>query len=327
MVDVNFNRLKGAISEFKNKKILVIGDLMLDRFIWGKVSRISPEAPVPVVEVEREDFLLGGAANVAHNLRALGARVLMAGVVGDDDSAVKFLELAASSGLDSSLVIKDERPTTVKTRVIAQGQQVVRVDRESRDILPKQTENRLCRLLEEHLDSIDGVVVSDYAKGVISKGLMNKVRELFVENGIPVLVDPKPINKKIYKGVSLVAPNNSEAQAISGIVISDNSSLEKALEKIYEELRLEAVLITRGSKGMALWQPDRGLLSIPTMAKEVYDVTGAGDTVMATLVLSKTSGLSWDESAYLANAAAGIVVGKVGTATVTTKDLIELLGI
>ncbi len=325
MVEVSHNKLKGAISKFKDKRILVIGDLMLDRFIWGKVSRISPEAPVPVVEVEKEDFLLGGAANVAHNLRALGARVLMAGVVGDDDSAVKLLELAASSGLDSSLVIKDDRPTTVKTRVIAQGQQVVRVDRESRQILCNQTIERLCKLLEMHLDTIDGVIVSDYAKGVISKALMDKVRALFVQKGIPVLVDPKPINKEFYRGVTLIAPNKAEAEAISGILISDESSLEIALKRIYKELALEAVLITRGSKGMALWQPEQGLLSIPTMAKEVYDVTGAGDTVMATLVLSKTSGLSWDESAYLANAAAGIVVGKVGTATVTTEDLLTLL--
>ncbi len=317
--------LLNALSSFKGRRILVLGDLMLDRFTWGQVSRISPEAPVPVVEVEKEDFLLGGAANVAHNLRQLGASVLMAGVIGDDDSGAKVLEISASIGIDTSAVIKDSRPTTLKVRVIAQGQQVVRVDRESRDVLSDNAISALRSLIMEHRDSIEGVIVSDYAKGVVCNELMDLLRDAFVSRGIPVLVDPKPVNKDLYRGVTLVAPNQLEAQALASMPIQDDETLDVAIKTIQKDLEVDAVLITRGSNGMCLWQADSGMFSVPTMAREVYDVTGAGDTVMATLVLAKITGLDWCNAACLANAAAGIVVGRVGTATVTGDDLVNLL--
>jgi len=298
---------------------------MLDQFVWGEVSRISPEAPVPVVEVQEETMLLGGAANVANNLRALGSPVILGGVVGKDAMGEDLKELARSRGIDTAAVVDGIRPTTIKTRIIARGQQVVRVDRESNSSLNDSTMKSLAKALEKLAPGIDGIIVSDYAKGVVVVRLMDELRKISSKRGIPFLVDPKPANSHLYHGVTLVTPNRQEAEAMAGLEIKDTKGLSQAAQQIRGRLGTEAVLITCGSHGMALWQRENGLFTVPTMAREVFDVTGAGDTVVAAMALGIVNGLSFPEAAYLANIAAGIVVGKIGTATVTAGEIMEIL--
>ena len=298
---------------------------MLDQFVWGEVSRISPEAPVPVVEVQKETMLLGGAANVANNLRALGSPVILGGVVGKDAMGENLRGLARSRGIDTTAVVDGTRPTTIKTRIIARGQQVVRVDRESNNSLNDSSIKALIEAFEKLAPGIDGIIVSDYAKGVVAVRFMDELRKISSERGIPFLVDPKPANSYLYHGVTLVTPNRQEAEAMSGLEIKDTESLSQAAQKIQGRLGTDAVLITLGLHGMALWQRENGLFSVPTMAREVFDVTGAGDTVVAAMALGIVNGLSFPEAAYLANIAAGVVVGKIGTATVTAEEIMEIL--
>ncbi|MGQ9812324.1 MAG: D-glycero-beta-D-manno-heptose-7-phosphate kinase [Dissulfurimicrobium sp.] len=314
-------RLLEAMESFHLLSILVIGDLMLDQFVWGEVSRISPEAPVPVVEVRNETMMLGGAANVANNLKALGGNVMLGGVIGADPMGRVVKDMAANLAIDTTAVVEDSRPTTVKTRIIARGQQVVRVDREYSAYIEKPVLETMLSAIYRAGDVIHGILVSDYAKGVVTHGLMQGVMDMAKEKGIPVLVDPKPANMEFYSGVTIITPNKKEAEALAGFGITDIVSLEKAARTIQERLGTEAVLITMGQQGMALWQRDEGLFTIPTMAREVFDVTGAGDTVIATLALGLASGLNLRDTAYLANIAAGVVVGKVGTAVVTLEEL------
>jgi D-beta-D-heptose 7-phosphate kinase/D-beta-D-heptose 1-phosphate adenosyltransferase len=318
-------RLKEAVHRFDSSCLLVAGDIMLDQFVWGEVSRISPEAPVPVVEVQKETMLLGGAANVANNLRALGSPVILGGVVGKDAMGEDLKELARSRGIDTAAVVDGIRPTTIKTRIIARGQQVVRVDRESNSSLNDSTMKSLAKALEKLAPGIDGIIVSDYAKGVVVVRLMDELRKISSKRGIPFLVDPKPANSHLYHGVTLVTPNRQEAEAMAGLEIKDTKGLSQAAQQIRGRLGTEAVLITCGSHGMALWQRENGLFTVPTMAREVFDVTGAGDTVVAAMALGIVNGLSFPEAAYLANIAAGIVVGKIGTATVTAGEIMEIL--
>jgi len=318
-------RLKEAIRRFDSSCLLVVGDIMLDQFVWGEVSRISPEAPVPVVEVRKETMLLGGAANVANNLRALGSPVILGGVVGKDVMGETFKELARSRGIDTAVVVDGIRPTTIKTRIIARGQQVVRVDRENNNSLNDPSMKAMAEAFERLTTGIDGIIVSDYAKGVVTARFMDKLRKISSERGIPFLVDPKPANSHFYHGVTLVTPNRQEAEAMAGLEIKDTEGLSQAAQQIQGRLGTEAVLITQGSQGMALWQKKDGLFTVPTMAREVFDVTGAGDTVVAAMALGIVNGLSFSEAAYLANIAAGIVVGKIGTATVTAREIMEIL--
>jgi rfaE bifunctional protein kinase chain/domain len=322
---IDHNRLREALQRFDGSCILVIGDIMLDQFVWGEVSRISPEAPVPVVQVHRETMLLGGAANVANNLSALGGLVSLGGIVGRDEMGRVLRELACSKGIDTTAVVDGTRPTTIKTRIIARGQQVVRVDRESNRSLNGPSIQALLGAIEGLAPKIKGIIVSDYAKGVVVPGLMDELRTISKDREIPLFVDPKPVNRHLYKGVTLITPNQQEAEIMTGIEIRDRESLSRAAEGLHEGLNADAVLITQGSRGMAMWQRETGLFSVPTMTREVFDVTGAGDTVIATLALGIVNGLSYPEAAYLANIAAGIVVGKIGTATVTTKEIIEIL--
>jgi rfaE bifunctional protein kinase chain/domain len=318
-------RLKEAVRRFDSSCLLVAGDIMLDQFVWGEVSRISPEAPVPVVEVQKETMLLGGAANVANNLRALGSPVILGGVVGKDAMGENLRGLARSRGIDTTAVVDGTRPTTIKTRIIARGQQVVRVDRESNNSLNDSSIKALIEAFEKLAPGIDGIIVSDYAKGVVAVRFMDELRKISSERGIPFLVDPKPAHSYLYHGVTLVTPNRQEAEAMSGLEIKDTESLSQAAQKIQGRLGTEAVLITLGLHGMALWQRENGLFSVPTMAREVFDVTGAGDTVVAAMALGIVNGLSFPEAAYLANIAAGVVVGKIGTATVTAEEIMEIL--
>ncbi len=321
------------VEGFSKASIVVIGDLILDRYIWGKVSRISPEAPVPVVEVVREDFLLGGATNVAANIVSLGGRVSVAGVTGNDRARDVLIRLMDEKGIDTSGVITDERPTTVKTRVIAHHQQVVRFDKEDHSKINSELLKKILHYVHEKIkkDNINAIIISDYKKGVVSKELIKGILRYSRPAGIFVAVDPKVGHFPFYRGVSIITPNLKEASEGSGIEIKDEHTLFKAGKKLLKGLNLEAVLITRSEEGMSLFMKNEGKKDeikhyyIPTRAKKVFDVTGAGDTVIATFTLARASGASMIEACEIANYAAGIVVGEIGTATVTPEQLKEAM--
>ncbi|MFC1524116.1 D-glycero-beta-D-manno-heptose-7-phosphate kinase [Thermodesulfobacteriota bacterium] len=321
-------KLKDAVSSFNSLKILVIGDIIIDHFIWGSVSRISPEAPVPVVNVTRENLLLGGAANVLNNIYALNARGAICGTIGDDFMGDQLLKLLEELPSPLTGVFKtDDRPTTKKTRIIAQNQQVVRFDREKTGAPNEQQTIEIIHFLQQNLVKYNAIIISDYLKGMINPTLMHSLQQLLNDTNprIPLIVDPKPGRPEIFTGATVITPNNHEAELMSGIEIHDEKSLIQVAEKLKTDLRSQAVLITRGESGMALLEGDNPLFSIPTHAKEIYDVTGAGDTVIATLALGIAAGLSCAEAAILANFAAGIVVGKLGTATATIDELLEVI--
>ncbi len=316
-----------ALARFSSAKVLVIGDIILDHFLWGSVSRISPEAPVPVVNVTRETLMLGGAANVLHNLYALGAKASLCGVVGDDPMGEELLRLLAALPSPTGGVVRVAgRPTTKKTRVIAHNQQVVRVDRELRQEPPPEALERIIAQVDAQVDDFDAIIVSDYAKGLISPDFMARLKTCLAgHRPLPLIVDPKPGRSQCYHGVSVITPNNLEAEQMSGIAIRDEASLLAAARRLLDELDCQAMLITRGEHGMALLERGKPLFTIPTVAREVFDVTGAGDTVIATLALGLAIGLSFGAAASIANVAAGVVVGKVGTATVSVGEIREVL--
>ncbi len=310
---------------FAGKRIVVLGDVMLDEFIWGRVRRISPEAPVPVVEVDRQTLALGGAGNVTSNLVALGAAPTPIGVVGNDSDAERLRAAFHDVGVNTDgLVIDADRPTTIKTRVIAHSQQVVRADRESRAAINAEIEERLLNIFRGELDAADAVVVSDYGKGLLTPGLLSGALTAARERGLTVCLDPKMRNFVHYQPVTVITPNNQEAAEAAGIAIEDEQSLTEAGRKLLASIECRAVLVTRGEEGMTLFTED-GVTHIPTVAREVYDVTGAGDTVIATLALAIASGASLEEAAVLANHAAGVVVAKVGTASVTREELLATI--
>ena len=310
-----------AAAQFTRSSILVIGDIMLDRYIQGDVARISPEAPVPVVLVEKETAHLGGASNVANNLRALGCKVFLAGVVGGDLQGRELKKIAQSKGIDTGCLVETKRPTTSKTRIIARGQQVLRVDMEENIPVDEKAGEGLLSSIKGVLPMIDGLIISDYAKGVISKKLISPIIKEAGERNIPIFVDPKPKNKRFYDFVDYITPNLSEAEQMTGVEITGKADIEQAARIIKKELSCKAVLITMGSRGMGLLDKEMDFLSIETFAKEIFDVTGAGDTVIAAFALSIIAGLSPREAAHISNAAAGIVVGKLGTATVSTDEI------
>jgi len=315
---------KGILDNFKDKHILVIGDMMLDHFIWGSVSRISPEAPVPVVDVATESFLVGGAGNVAHNIVALGAKASVVGVIGDDSSAKQLLRIFNEKNISSEGLFIDDRPTTVKTRVIANHQQVVRFDREGREYLDNSLFNKISRYISSNIDSYDAIIVSDYNKGVVDRRLIKLLIKLSQSKSHFIAVDPKVGHFPFYKGVSMITPNKKEAALGSNIDITDKDSLEAAGERLRKSLQCKAVLITTGESGMSLFTGET-IDHIPTMAQVVYDVTGAGDTVISVFTLSYISGAVMQQAANISNHAAGIVVGKLGTATVTIDDILKSL--
>ena len=322
---VDRGTLIDALASSISCRVLVVGDLMVDQFVWGEVSRISPEAPVPVVEVQDETLLLGGAANVANNLNDLGAQVTLCGLLGNDEMGRAFRALARARGIDCQAVATTGRPTTLKTRIIARGQQVVRVDREGPGAADAGSHDRLIDLAREAADSADAILVSDYAKGVVTGPLMEFLVDVSRRRDIPLFLDPKPSNLSIYKGISVVTPNEKEAEAMAGLHLSGGASVEDLARRISGLVQADAVLVTRGKHGMVLWRRGRDTLSIPAMAREVFDVTGAGDTVIAALSFGMALGLDLPEASYLANLAAGIVVGKVGTATVKRDEVREFL--
>ncbi len=324
-------RLVKYVPQFAGTRIMVIGDIIVDHFIWGTVSRISPEAPVPVVNVTREEMLLGGGANVLHNIYSLGGQATLCGIIGNDDMGGRLRQLLADLGASSQGLVQGKRPTTVKTRVVAHGQQVVRFDREQTGAPSEQTIGAMCDYIDQNLVDFDVVIVSDYYKGVISQPLMShllsKVREVEQESGhrIPVVVDPKPDQSDRFIGATIITPNHLEAEKMSGLQITNEQELIQAAEILRDKFSCEAVLITRGEAGMSLLETGKDLVTIPTMAREVFDVTGAGDTVIATLALGLAAGATFAEAAALANVAAGIVVGKIGTATVSSAEILAEL--
>ena len=306
---------------------LVIGDLMLDEYLWGKADRISPEAPVQVVAVNREDVRLGGAGNVANNLRALGCGVSVCSVIGGDENGDILRRAFTGKGIDVEGVFEDPmRTTSKKTRVLASNQQIVRIDRESRDAVHGELEEKIIRFLGERGSEWNVILVSDYLKGVLTQRVLEAVIETGNRYGVPVVIDPKGNDYSKYRGATLLTPNRKEAEIASWVPIADEKSLDEAAENLLTEGEYEALLITRSSEGMSLYMRDGSVTHIPTVAREVYDVTGAGDTVMATLGLGLACGFGFAESARLANVAAGIAVGKVGTSTVSPSEIIGSIG-
>lgn len=310
-----------------SRAVVVYGDVMLDEFVWGDVTRISPEAPVPVVDIRRESVHLGGAANVLANLVALGAHASVVGVVGQDQAGERLrAELRRATNVehaDESLIVDESRPSTIKTRIIAHNQLVVRADRERRTPVEAAVEARLISVLQNALKEADAFVVSDYDKGAVTPRVLGQILPLAYERGIPVLVDPKIRNFAAYRPATLVTPNHHEALRLTGIEDHTDEALKTAAHLIRERLRCESVLITRGERGMMLLEKDREPIYVETAAREVYDVTGAGDTVIATLSAALSAGATMLEAAILANHAAGIVVGKVGTATASADEIID----
>lgn len=319
-------QLRHHVERFPQASVLVVGDLILDHYVWGRVSRISPEAPVPVVHVTSEEFKLGGAANVFNNIHALGGQVDICGVVGSDESGRRLLhELGGRRKGRGGVIIDPDRPTTRKSRVVAHNQQVVRFDVEQRHELSPMLQRRIGRYVESRLKDISCLVVSDYAKGVVTAGLMAELTRLAHQRGIPILVDPKVEHFSFYKGVTLITPNHLEATQAAGVHGDDDVAIHEAGTMIRQRLGCQAVLVTRGEKGMSLFEGDGVQWHIPTQARQVYDVTGAGDTVVGTLALALATGATMRDAALLSNQAAGIVVGMVGTATVTRQQLSESL--
>ena len=326
MRDIDPEYLYKGIENFTKSVILVIGDIMLDQFIWGKVSRISPEAPVPVVEVEYESMMLGGAANVVNNLVSLGCKVLLCGVVGNDIPGQEIIAKLEESGVDvTGITIERDRPTSVKTRIIAHAQQVVRYDREKRISLKPKTIDHIRHFIHKKKGDLSGIIISDYGKGIISRKLMHRINQEISGSTFPVAVDPNVKNYQLYKDVTVITPNHNQAAQIAGMEIVNEEDLIKVGRKLLNHNRCKAVLITRGGEGMTLFEPDGRMAHIQSMARKVYDVTGAGDTVIAALTLGIASGLDIKSAAYLANLAAGIVVGEVGTSTVKIEILNEVI--
>jgi D-beta-D-heptose 7-phosphate kinase/D-beta-D-heptose 1-phosphate adenosyltransferase len=319
---MNRNRVEELLNRFADQTILIVGDVMLDEFIWGKVARISPEAPVPIVEVSKETYGLGGAANVAANIRALDGKPIPIGVVGKDETGDRLLDLFKESGIDGFAVARDDRATTLKTRIIAHNQQIVRADWESRQPLSPQLNLALSTAFSRYLSKASAVIISDYDKGVVGPELLATILPRAREKGVPVFLDPKVQHADYYRPITVIKPNQREAELLSGMTISDQGSLEEAGQLLLEKFECESVLITCGDEGMALFDSTASH-HLPTFAREVFDVTGAGDTVIATLALARASGGTMEESAILANHAAGIAVGKIGTATVTRGELLS----
>ncbi len=310
--------MQKIVQNFKDKRVLVLGDIMLDKYIWGHVIRISPEAPVPVVEVKKDTSCFGGAGNASYNLESLGAFPLLVGVIGNDPEG----EWIKKNVPDSRGVFTDKkRPTTVKIRIIAHHQQVVRVDYEKANPISTQIEEKIFDFIRT--EKYDGILISDYNKGLLTKTLMEKVLSFAKKKKIPVFVDPKVKHFHLFSPVTLITPNHFEAEKIVHHECYTDAQAEKVCQKILTRISARYIILKRGEQGLTVFEKGKKAIHIPTIAKEVFDVTGAGDTVNATAALALLSGASILEAAVLANTAAGIVVGKIGTATVTPEELIN----
>lgn len=316
--------LQDILVTLSGKRVLVIGDVMLDEYIWGEVQRISPEAPVPVVEIRRRTFVPGGTANAAANVVSLGGRAWLGGVVGRDHQAATLCETLKQCGIDADgLVSDDTRPTTTKTRIVAHGQQVVRVDTEVRAPLRSELEEAILRWVAHRLTDADACILSDYAKGVVSARVAEECIRMARQGGKPIVVDPKGAQYAKYRGATLITPNVREAEQALHCAIDGDADMENVGQRLVALLAGTAVLITRGSQGMTLFREGSRPVHIPAAARTVFDVTGAGDTVVGMLAMALAAGASLEQAAHLANRAAGHVVSKVGTATVTIQELLR----
>ena len=314
-------RLLKILENFKNKKILVVGDIMLDKYIWGDVSRISPEAPVQVVHVQKETYAPGGASNVASNASALNGKVYMVGIAGNDDAKNILLQELNNRSINTDGVFVDaEKPTTQKVRIVGRSQQLLRVDYEKEEHVHKNIESAMIAFLEKRIKDIDVVVISDYAKGVITPEISQRLIQISRDNNKIIIVDPKPKHLNLYSNVTLITPNNAEAGEMTNIEGGSDEAVFEMGSKLLKYLNAN-VLITRGEKGMSLFEKGRSVTNIPAKAKEVYSLIGAGDTVVATIALALASGASIEEAATIANIAAGIKVGKIGTASVSIEEI------
>lgn len=318
----------GIISNFARSGVLVVGDIMVDHFIWGKVSRISPEAPVPVVDIYKDSMMLGGCANVLNTIYAMGGRVYVAGVVGADVIGKELLRQLRERKIDTAgIMIEKGRPTTLKTRIVAHGQQVVRFDKESRKSIPAVSVVKIVNYVKSLRNKIGAIVISDYSKGVVSGALMDGIKNIAKDSGIYLCVDPKRSDFSIYSGAYIITPNHHEAQRAAGMEIANGDDLVTLGETLLRKHDFKALLVTRGEEGMSLFEKGRTIshTHFAARAKEVYDVTGAGDTVIGVLALALAAKANLKEATSLANHAAGIVVGKVGTSAVSREELISVL--
>jgi rfaE bifunctional protein kinase chain/domain len=330
MESLSLHRVKKLLASANQTRVLVVGDVMLDQFIWGRVARISPEAPVPVVEFERENSMPGGAANVARNLTALNAATELLGAIGNDEAGANLKRLLATQkvGCDGLLKLPG-RMTSVKTRIIAQQQQIVRMDRETKSSLDPKATRRLIAAIERESPEAAAVIVGDYGKGVVTQELLDELKGLCRARGIWLSLDPKPVHHLDLVGLSLITPNRNEAFELAGATDGtraesplEDTNLLRVADKLLAALRPALLLITLGDQGMLLCQRGQRPFHIPTVAQEVFDVSGAGDTVIATFTLAIAAGALPVEAAIFSNHAAGVVVGKVGTATVTPEELL-----
>jgi len=318
---MKLKRVEEICSQFKKKKILIFGDVILDRYIFGKVNRISPEAPVPVVKVEKEEFRSGGAGNVAANIDKLGAGALLLGICGDDIYAKELFKLKSR---DNSIIKSKLNQTLVKTRVISQRQQIVRIDREERIQVSPGIEDSITRFTNGiQTGDINGIIVSDYAKGSLTQPVMECLKEKAKSLNIPIIVDPKPPNYHLYKEIDGITPNLKEAEAIFNRKIVDNNDAAAAVKYIRNKFKTRFSIVTRGGKGITAGERGKKVFHLPALNHEVFDVTGAGDTVVSVLLLSLVSGASLREAAALSNAAASLVVEKIGACQVTMEDLFD----
>ena len=316
-------RLRELLGNFSGKRVAVVGDLMLDRYYWGAVHRVSPEAPVPVVEVDTESVRFGGAANVANNIQALGGRAFLIGLVGDDHPGVMFRKMLTDQGLETGgIVIDPARPTTIKTRVIAAGQHVVRIDNESKQDSPELLRAKLIDAVRSNIRSLDGVIIEDYNKGVVTRDVIHAVIAAAQEHGKPVTVDPKFNNFFEYKNVTVFKPNRREVEEAVGGKLKTVADVERAGKSLLESLNAQNVLLTRGEEGMSLFQSEGSVTHFPTTAGAVQDVSGAGDTVISTLTMALVAGGGITESCILANCAGGVVVGAVGIVPILPEQLL-----
>jgi len=319
-------RLDEIFQNFNNKKIFVIGDLMLDVYIWGKVGRISPEAPVPIVEVQEESYRFGGAANVGMNIKSLGGIPILVGVIGYDREGTVIDALIKENNIERDGVFYDEdRPTTVKTRIIAHNQHVVRIDKEDRSEISSDLENKILQFIQQRKNEIDGIILQDYNKGVLTKSLIKQVIDFASQNNILITVDPKFDNFFEYRNVTVFKPNRKETEDALGFKLDSEERVLEAGQQLKEKLNPEYLLLTRGEKGMTLFSKNGDVHTIPTRARKVADVSGAGDTVIATITMALAAGAEIEEAATIANRAAGLVCEEVGVVPVNRELLYNAL--
>jgi len=324
MISIDQHKLRAVSDGMTGKRVAVIGDVMLDRYLWGRVNRLSPEAPVPVIDLDREQSRLGGASNVAQNILSLGGTPLLIGVIGDDSTGGEITGLLKAQSLTTEGIFTDaSRPTTAKTRIIANEQHVARVDHETRSPIDPGLTKAICSFIESGLDGIDGIIFEDYNKGVIGREMIARVTELARHRDVPVAVDPKFENFFDYQGVTLFKPNKNEIEEALGLKLSGPDGFESAGRSLMDKLRSKNILLTLGEQGMMLFEEDGSVSHLPTKARKVADVSGAGDTVIATLTMALLGGATIREAASLANFSGGIVCGYVGIVPIDREELIQ----